>query len=289
MKIDPLTHSLRERYLAILGLDVRRADERSLARLIEHHHERVPFENLTKLIARQRAEIEGATALMPIPGRFVDSASRLGSGDTCFGIAVSFRALLSAVGFDAFLMSADVPPLTKNHLVVGVRLGAATYLCDAGFGAPTRWPIPLEPQGPERSYDAGYCKVRLVSSPGGFEIHLAWGTSPEQLAYRVRPVPVSDEDAIRAAAHSFQDPEAEFLKRLIVKRCARGACMSAVDKTLEVRTAAGVMKQPMETAETFADLVQAQMGIERDHALRAVRALKARGIDPYAGGPLVPW
>src|SRR5688500_5496431 len=106
----PLARAQCDRYLALLGVEVRRPDERSLARLLEHHHDRVPVENLSALVARAAADAEKSTApLMPDPARFVEAAARMGTGETGMGIAIALRALLEGVGFDAFLLSGDAP------------------------------------------------------------------------------------------------------------------------------------------------------------------------------------
>lgn len=130
-------------YLDHLRVEAEPPGLHPLTRLVTAHLDRVPFENLSKVLWRAAG---GASALVPL-ARFLDDLQS-GLGGTCYACAAHFRSLLQHLGYEAWLCGADMTR-PDVHAVIVVRLEGVDHLVDVGYGAPLFAPIPLEGEGGE--------------------------------------------------------------------------------------------------------------------------------------------
>jgi N-hydroxyarylamine O-acetyltransferase len=108
-----------------------RADEPTLRALHRAHVQAIPFENVDVRLGRPiRLDL---TALQ-------EKLVHRRRGGYCFEQNTLFLHALRAIGFDADACEARVRPesgqvLPRTHMVLVVRTGAGSWLCDVGFGA----------------------------------------------------------------------------------------------------------------------------------------------------------
>ena len=136
----PLSPTLVERVLDRLGLDT--APEPTpdgLGRLYGAWCQRVPFDNLRKLVHLHRGD-RG-----PLPGSepddFFEAWLAHGAGGTCWAGNGALHALLAALGFPALRAIATMmvaPGIPPNHATVIVDLDGRRLVVDASIlhGAP---------------------------------------------------------------------------------------------------------------------------------------------------------
>jgi N-hydroxyarylamine O-acetyltransferase len=133
-----------ERYLALLGLEREAPSLDALARLTRAHLLNVPFVNVTAILRRHAHPGDG-----PVPPLDLDEMlrtwERREGGGVCFDVAEMFCPLLVSLGYEARLAAATIGQSNHGaHLGIRVDLDGATYLVDAGNGAPFFDPIPSD-------------------------------------------------------------------------------------------------------------------------------------------------
>lgn len=152
----------------------------------------VPFDNVRRLLQLKSGQ-DG-----PLPGvpaaKFFADWLRDGTGGLCVPTAVSWHALLIALGFDASRVVAAIgDDLTPNHLTVVVRLDAAEYLVDtvnlcegpvalsaggtASDGVPSAYAVAVESFG-----DSWRLHYRSPTQRGHHTCTLLHWDAPEDLA-----------------------------------------------------------------------------------------------------------
>lgn len=131
--------ALIERYLRLLGVSPKKPSLDALSELVFSHLTRVPFENISKL---SRWKKTGQAAL-PSLQEYLDGIEQCHFGGTCYSNNFHFYTLLSALGYDVKLCSADMAT-PDVHMVSVVRVEGRDYLVDAGYAAPFLSPMPLD-------------------------------------------------------------------------------------------------------------------------------------------------
>jgi arylamine N-acetyltransferase len=153
--LDP---ALRERVLAKLGFPAPPLPDRAgLAALYASWCQRVPFDNLRKLLHVRSGDpgpLPGDT-----PADFFAAWLAHGTGGTCWAGNGALCALLESLGFAARRGIATMlvaPDLSPNHGTVSVRLDGATWLVDASLlhGAPLRLDPAHETEVPHPAWGA---------------------------------------------------------------------------------------------------------------------------------------
>lgn len=122
-----------------------------------HHMLAVPFEDLT-IHTGERVRLE-----IPLLYKKIVIKRR---GGFCYEINGLFSWLLSQLGFEVVILSAQVknrftgaygPPF--DHLIMMVTLNGERWLCDVGFGAGFQLPLSLETDNPQ-TQSHGVYRVR---------------------------------------------------------------------------------------------------------------------------------
>lgn len=136
-----LPDALVHRYLALLDISPGDASPTlaNLSAIVRRHLVRVPFENVSKLLLFSR---EGAGRPLTL-AEFLDGIERHDFGGTCYSSNPFLAELLSALGYDASLLGADMSE-PNVHTSIRVGLDGRAWHVDVGYAAPFLEPIPLD-------------------------------------------------------------------------------------------------------------------------------------------------
>jgi len=130
-----------DQYLELLGIEREAPSLDALTRLVRAHVLTVPFENVTALLRRR----DHPTGPVPPvdPEALLNAWERRAGGGICFELAEMASRLLAALGYDTYVVLAQVS-LPNGHQAVHVALDGKRYLVDLGTGGPFFEPIPLD-------------------------------------------------------------------------------------------------------------------------------------------------
>lgn len=94
---------------------------------ILHHFEKIPYENLSKIITADRK--------LPFrsPETILDEYIESGLGGTCFSLTYMLHQLLTELKFDVALLLADRTYGENTHTLIKVKIGEESYLIDIGY------------------------------------------------------------------------------------------------------------------------------------------------------------
>ena len=223
----PLTHEQVRSYLARLGHPpVNRPDAATLASLQDAHVRTVPFENL---------DIHLGVPLSLELGALHDKIVTRERGGFCFELNGLFHALLSALGYTAWLVEArelgedgQLGP-RFDHARILVDLDATPVLVDVGTGASPRGPVHLteeEQQVGHQRYRVREHGDRFVSDRcerGAWVPGWAFDTHPREL------------DHFEARCHHHQhSPESHFTQKPLCTLVTLDGHATLSDRTLIV-------------------------------------------------------
>lgn len=120
-----------DRYLALLGVEREAPSLEALTRLVRAHVLTIPFENVTALLRRRDCPTG------PVPPMdldlLLDTWERRAGGGICFELATMFSRLLASLGYDIYVVLAQVS-LPNGHQAIHVTLDGKRYLVDLGTG-----------------------------------------------------------------------------------------------------------------------------------------------------------
>ncbi len=226
MSDQALAPKLVRRYLAALGVSLRKPSLEALRELVAAHLTHVPFENISKLYNRKH---HGLTSLAPIE-LYLDGIERRHFGGTCYSNNFHFYTLLSALGYDVKLCGADMTD-PDVHLVVIATLDEHEHLVDTGYGAPFLAPLPRD-LGTDDVITLG--RDRYVLKPrdasGCSRLEMYRDGQPQH-GYLVKPAPRKIEEFAQVIADSFR-PTATFLNALLLVRFYPGRALMIHNLTL---------------------------------------------------------
>ncbi len=266
---------LFRRYLGILGW----VGDPGLHELVSSHLIKVPFENVSKLLAS--AEPGGAPAALPDIDTFLRGIAEQDLGGTCFAIAVHFTRLLSFLDYDVELLGADVGGTPRSHAVCRVGFEDAHYLVDVGYAAPFYEPIALVelparvPHG-----DVNYVIDRHVSGAGALEVTTLRGNHKVQ-SYVAKP-PALAAEGFAQAIERANGEGARFMRSLRISRFFASRVLEVVDNTLVTTHHNITTVTPIRDVDELEAVVHEQMQLPRLPVRDAVEVLKGRGVDIFA-------
>ena len=231
------------RYLRILGVPPRPPGRDALFELVSAHLQRVPFENVSKLLRMKRSGLRGISDL----DDFLDGIERFHLGGTCYANNHYLHRLLVALGYDADLCGADMSE-PDVHLVVLVRLDGREFLVDGGYGAPFLEPLPRD-----LSHDLEIVlgRERYVLKPrdgqGRSRLDL-YRDGELRHGYLAKPGPRRIEEFAGVVAASFR-PDATFLNQVTFMRFRPGRALVLQNRTLLTFEGASVRAERIAPAE----------------------------------------
>jgi arylamine N-acetyltransferase len=135
--------SQTDRYLSLLRVRRRDPSPAALVELVTAHLDRVPFENVSKLVRVSRGE----PATLPGLDRFLADLAEHGLGGTCYVVNTYLGDLMRSLGYAVELRGADMTE-PDVHVVNVVALDGREHLVDVGYAAPFFKPMALERTAP---------------------------------------------------------------------------------------------------------------------------------------------
>lgn len=215
-----------DRYLRLLGVDRAVSGLEGLRYLIGRQLARVPFENISKLLAYERAGGGSITAFE----EYLDRIESLDLGGTCYTNNPFFAGLLRHAGYDAGLLGADMSE-PDVHTTIRVRMDGAAYHVDVGFAAPFREPVRLDRLPVEVREGAN----RYVFEPvvGALLRVNQFRGDEYEMCYTAHEPPRSREFFDNVVMRSYS-PQATFLQRLRISKVFEHRSVDLIDRTLVV-------------------------------------------------------
>lgn len=147
---------------------------------------RLPYENLTKILADAGADTRAAARRTPL--EVVRDHAAWGTGGTCFALTATLRALLHGLGFVAEPLLADRPYGPDTHCALAVWIDGEPHLVDPGYLLADPVPLTL---ATEHQVQRTFNRIDLVPRPdtGQLELHTVQrGHRSLRLAFRTSPV-----------------------------------------------------------------------------------------------------
>jgi N-hydroxyarylamine O-acetyltransferase len=267
---------LFRRYLGILGW----VGDPGLHELVSSHLIKVPYENVSMLTSGTEPGASAGT--LPAIAVFLDGIAEQDLGGTGFPIALHFAELLRWLDYDVELMAADIGGAPRSHAVLRVKVDDATYLIDVGYAAPFYHPIPLDQlpiQVPHGDYT--FTVDRHVSGAASVEVVTYRGNSRVQ-AYVAKPPALGPEGFI-AGIQRAGDPSSRLMRSLQISRFFASRILEVFDNTLVTTHHNITTTTQINSIEELEVIVREQLQLPRVPVRKAVEALRARGIDIFAG------
>lgn len=265
-----MTDDQAARYLRLLGIEARPPSHAALAELVAAHLARVPFENVTKLLAHGRGQAPGT----PACDRFLDGVEHANLGGTCFACGFHVHDLLVHLGYDVSLCGAAMAR-PDVHVVNVVRLDGREWLVDVGYGAPLTAPLPLDADEPVTAAVLGRDRWVLRPNDGG----RAWVEHERDgevvHGYAVDPTPRERAHFAGAIADSFA-PEAEFLTRLRIVSHRPERSVLVRDRRVTVVSEGIARVKELNGAAEVAGVVEALVGVPAQMTREAIGFLAGR-------------
>lgn len=213
-----------------------------LAALYRAWCERVPFDNVRKMIALRTGEPG------PLPGGeaadFLSAWLQHGTGGTCWPSSNALFELVCGTGFDAELLSGYMRDLgVLNHATVQVTVGGQAFVIDSSML--TNLPLPL---GSDVFDNHDPVVPAEVEREG--DTHVLWFTmmpSPEPFPCRLQPEPV--DRAFYLASYEASRERSPFNQRLYARRNHPGEVRVLFGNTRFVKSASGVDRRDLSRDE----------------------------------------
>ena len=203
---------LLERYLRILGIQKTAPDFDSLAKLVEAHQYRIPFENISKLYYKKYRGLHG----IPDLELYLDGIERYNFGGTCYSNNYYFYQLLTAVGYQVVLCGADMSE-PDVHMVSIVTLEKREYLIDVGYAAPFRLPLPRDLATDYVITQGSDCYILKPQDAQGCSRMELFRDGNLKHGYLAKPIPKQIPDFEPAIHASFRET-ATFMNTILLTR-----------------------------------------------------------------------
>jgi arylamine N-acetyltransferase len=246
-----------DRYLKLLGLEREAPSLDALTRLVNAHVLTVPFENVTAIL-RRRDHPAGEVPPVDLDA-LLDSWERRAGGGICFELAAMVSHLLASLGYDIYVMLAQVS-LPNGHQAVHVNLDGKRYMVDLGTGGPFFQPIPLD-------------DLPFEIHQHGLSFRFRWGDNEHQLLreallqgtwtiscrYTLRPATDADRNVGYQNHHVVN--ASWVTGTLTMTRSTTDAVYALKDTTLTRHTASGKTVETIAEPAAYARLVAEVYGL----------------------------
>jgi N-hydroxyarylamine O-acetyltransferase len=252
-----------QKYLSDLGLVVPEPlNIEFVQALQERHVARYSFNSLAVVLGE-----EISLELDAISQKIVTR----GLGGYCFEHNKLTFELLKALGYDVQLKLARVlnnnfeREAGRTHRVTLLTLEGVSYLVDTGFGG--NGPIAPLRLDSNTQQVAGLDGYRLLAKgKGEYDLQVMKGEDYFTL-YRFDHADYTDADCALGHFYSHKNPNAVFLKNLMVTLKQKDQTMALVNAELIIRNRQGEKKRMIETPELLNDILITEFDIVLDPAL----------------------
>lgn len=293
---DPLASGgleAREIFTGHFGIAPGNADTELLRRIVTAYSS-IPYENITKIIAKFSARSPEQRLRGPV--EVVSGFVERRTGGTCFSLTYCLGSILSSAGYSCYPVMADMKR-PNIHCALVVEMARKRYLVDPGYlvgepveltGRPARTPttfgtVELRPRG-EESYDlftiaGGWDeaasvgkRASTITAAGGI-VRAVPSDGDRTWRYTVRTVPVSHADFIRFWQDSFALP---MMNNLLLTRLTPEGHLYIKNHHLRMKTREGKSNENIRAG--LEARIEADFGIPVDLTARAREHLeKLRG------------
>ncbi|CAH0368352.1 unnamed protein product [Pelagomonas calceolata] len=257
-------------YLARLGLGREAPSLTYLARLVEHHLERIPFENV-ELVLGGTPDLSSRA----LRAKLLDRRR----GGHCVELNGLFSELLAKLGFAVRLLACRVLAgperggtgawrAVPSHAAMAVRLDDGDHFVDVGLGEPPLGPIPLVLGTAATTPDGLVHQITEVE--GGNDWELQWlldGAWAPRLRWRRADGPRFDHHAPSCGdfyAETERWRRQPLGRKLVVCKLTRTTKTSVVGAKLRIttpRVGGTVTVTELRTADAVRDALEAHFGI----------------------------
>jgi arylamine N-acetyltransferase len=164
-------------------------DEENL-RLLYRAFSRLPYENVSKILASRDSERPGdVRTSFRTPEQVLEGWLESRLGGTCFSLTQCLYALLGHCGYSCYRVLGDMHHGANIHCAVVVRIGGGLYLCDAGYLLPE--PLALPEEG-KCSLQGQIYRYHLEAEPGAWSLFTESLSGDIRWRYRLHNRPVDD-------------------------------------------------------------------------------------------------
>jgi N-hydroxyarylamine O-acetyltransferase len=252
-------------YLRRIGLDAAPpVTAEGLAALHRAHAGAIPFENLDILLGRAiRLDLPSLEAKLVASRR----------GGYCFEQNTLFAAALADLGFHVTPLAARVrlggrTDAPRTHMLLAVRAGERTWLCDVGFGGGGPWePLPIEPAG---EVAQGLWRFRVVAD-GGERVLQNRGPSGWRDLYGFTLEPQLPSDYAVANHYTSTHPDSSFTKIPVAQRTSATGALALRGSVLQtLRPGAAPIEAPAPDADALVALLRERFGLDFPDGTRFV-------------------
>jgi arylamine N-acetyltransferase len=227
---------------------------------ISYSFSNIPWENLTKLIKKQRP---GSSMLRRSEEVMRDHA-RLGTGGTCFSLTNTLRRITSDLGYCCYPVMADMRHGANIHCALLVEHEDGKFLLDPGYLVAE--PVPLPRVRPVRVRLPGQIlEYRPAADENEIELHTTNDRGEVQLRYRLRPRSIPESEFIRFWTESF---DAAGMNSLYLNCLTPEGRLSAHDYNLRIDT--GSEKRNLNLRDGYVERISERFGIAGETVRRAL-------------------
>jgi N-hydroxyarylamine O-acetyltransferase len=265
---NPSLPAIYQRYLRILGFDNVPSGLDGLRTIVRAHLLRVPFENLSKLLLFAS---EGRGRFFTLP-EFLDGIEHQDMGGTCYGANPFFGELLRALGYEADLHGANMPPRMNVHTSLRVRIDSRAYHVDVGYGGPFRGPIALDRLPFEMVEGAN--RYVLDREPQGEGYEMAVFTGEERVhGYLVHGPPRSLDFFTPAVQNSFA-PTATFLNCIRICRFFDNHSVTLLNGELAIHRGVTAERRELQSLAEVESALVTELQMPRCPARAAIETME---------------
>ncbi len=217
---------LFNRYLGLLGVEVKRPTYAALKELVTAHMLRIPFENVSKLYYLKRYGLRD----IPDFARYLSGISDYSFGGTCYSNNNYLNRLLRHLGFEAMLCGADMEN-PDVHLVNIVAVEGREFLVDTGYAAPFLKPMPRDLTVDYETRLGRDCYVlRPRDSEGRSRMDL-FRDGELIHGYTAKPIPREIDNFSQSIRSSFR-PDSTFMNSLLLVRFSEGRSLAVYNLSI---------------------------------------------------------
>ena len=242
---------------------------------MRRHLAAVPFENISKLLLRDR-EGDGR----PISfAEYLDGIEFSDYGGTCYVLNPFFTELLRDLRYDAALLGADMST-PDVHTCIRVTIDGVAYHVDVGFAAPLREPIRLDSLPVEVNEGVN----RFVLHHEGDRVRLAeFAGEKPGAGYLAHDPPRTRAYFDPVVADSFR-LTSTFMRWLRVSRVFDGYSVDLTNRTLKRHENGQTTVIELQSLAELKAAVAVQFGMPRCDVEGAVRVLECHTGQPFYAG-----
>ncbi|MCP3981455.1 MAG: arylamine N-acetyltransferase [bacterium] len=224
----------------------------------------IPFENLDVLLG---------PGIDIAPAAVYEKLVTRRRGGYCFECNTLLRDALAAMGFEARTLlgrvvidRVDGPVPARTHAVVEVRLGAATYIADCGFGAQTaRTPLRLEDGAEGGDTPASRGGWRLRSDPElGWRLFRTQPDEPPRDLYAFDQSRVYQSDIAIGNHWTSTHPSTHFTQRPLAVRHTDAGRIVLNGRRLIEHIGGALEERSIDSADALLEAIRNRLGIPLD-------------------------